>query len=64
MALTRAEKALQLAGLAKMRAQIRRRDVASYVAQGYDINNPELQARLAMAKTEEEAAAIIARYRR
>jgi len=64
MALTRAQRALQLAGLARMRAQIRRRDVASYVAQGVSINDPELQARLAAARSEEEAAAIIARYRR
>ena len=64
MALTRAERAHQRAGLFKMRAQIRRRDVASYVAQGVPINDPELQARLRMARTEEEAAAIIARYRR
>jgi len=64
MALTRAERAAQIADLFKIRAQIRRREVASYAAQGYDINNPELQARLAAARNEEERAAIIARYRR
>ena len=62
MALTRAEKAHQRAGLLKMRAQIRYRDVDSYIAQGYDKQNPELQARLRAARTEEERAAIIARY--
>lgn len=64
MALTRAERAAQIAGLFKLRAEIRRRDVASYVAQGVPISDPELQARLAAARTEEEVAAIIAQCRR
>jgi len=50
---------IQDANMAKMRAQIRRRDVASYVAQGYSINHPELQARLAAARSEEEVARIL-----
>jgi len=41
---------------------MRRTRAASFVAQGYDINHPEIQAMLRAAKTEEEAAAIIARY--
>ena len=60
MALTRTQRVLQQAGLLKMRARIRRRDVDSYIAQGYDARNEELQARLRMARTEEERAAIIA----
>lgn len=51
--------AVQDANMAKMRAQIRRRDVASYVAQGYDINHPELQARLAAARSDEEIGRIL-----
>ena len=64
MALTRAQRAIQKANLFRMRAQMRRTDVMSYVAQGCDINNPELQARLQEARTEEEIAAIIMNIRR
>jgi len=32
------------------------------MAQGYSIDHPEIQAMLQAAKTEEEAAAIMARY--
>lgn len=62
MALTKAQQALQLANLCKMRGQMRRTRASSYVAQGYDTNHPEIQAMLQAARTEEEAAAIIARY--
>jgi len=50
------------ANLADMRGQMRRTRATSYVAQGYDINHPVIQAMLRAAKTEEEIAAIIMRY--
>jgi len=62
MALTRADRRLMAANLAGMRGQMRRTTAASYVAQGYDINHPVIQAMLQAAKSEEERAAIIMRY--
>lgn len=53
------DKNIQAANMAKMRAEIRRRSVASYVAQGYGIYHPELQARLRAARSEEEVAQIL-----
>lgn len=50
---------IQDANMAKMRAEIRLRDVASYVAQGYNINDPELQRRLALARSEDEIGRIL-----
>lgn len=59
MSLSRGERPIQLANMAKMRAQIRRREVASYMAEGYSQYHPELQRMLAAARSEEEAARII-----
>jgi len=54
----------QNANMARMRAQIRRREVASYMAQGYSQYHPELQMMLATARSEEEVARMIEAWSR
>jgi len=54
----------QNANMARMRAQIRRREVWSYRAEGYSQYHPELQAMLATARSEEEVARMIEAWNR
>ena len=58
-----ADRTTQDANMARLRANIRRREVASYVAEGYSQYHPELQRMLATARSEEEAARIIESWR-